>query len=190
MSISPFSQNYREPQAQSQYFKMKEEGSYLLRILTKKEDVLAYWVDFSQKEDGTFSKNIYPYQEDGNKPSEASKEAKLNWALAIFNKDTNQVQIWEISQKSIKNFLLSIVRGKIKNDYTKFDIQITKTGKGLDTEYSLLTGDTESLNTEELDIINNTKYNLKAMEKGENPFEETDIEVGEEHPDTYTQMPM
>jgi hypothetical protein len=187
MSISPFSQNYKEPQPQSQYFKMKEEGSYLVRILTPKDQVIAYWVDFSQKEDGSYSKNIYPYQEDGQKPTEASQEAKLNWALAIFNKDTNQVQIWEIPQKSIKNFLLSIVRGKIKNDYTKFDIQITKTGKGIDTEYSLLTGDTELLNKEELEIVKNTKFNLNLMEKGENPFE---VEKKEPHPDTFVDMPM
>lgn len=170
MSISPFSANYKQPQPQTNYLKFKEEGSYLFRILTPKEKVLIYWIDFFQTPDGKFSKKVFPYQENGQKPLEASEESKLVWVFSILNKDLNKIQIWEVSQRTIQNFLLSIVKGKIKNDYTKFDIQITKIGQKLETEYSIISGDTESLTQEEKDLIASTPVNLQAMEKSEDPF--------------------
>ena len=170
MSISPFSANYKQPQTQTNYLKFKEEGSYVFRILTPKEKALVYWIDFFQTPDGKFSKKVFPYQENGQKPLEASPEAKLVWVFSILNKDLNKIQIWEVSQRTIQNFLLSITKGKIKNDYTKFDIQITKIGQKLETEYSIIPGDTEILTQEEKELIKLTPINLQAMEKGEDPF--------------------
>lgn len=166
---NPFATGYREPQAQNNYLKFKDEGSYVVRILTPKNEVLTYFTCFTDEN----KKIILEDKGDGlvpTKPEDAKEAPKLVWAVAVYNVDIKKVQVWEIPQSSIRQFLFSTASGKIKNDWTKFDLQITKTGQGMETNYSLIADDSRELTKEEKDIIANTPVNLSAMEKGEDPF--------------------
>ena len=66
--------------------------------------------------------------------------------------------------------MLSIVRGKIRTDWTKFNIQITKSGEKLLSKYSLVVDADSVLDTADLDIIQATPVNLENMIEGEDPF--------------------
>lgn len=169
---NPFSQNYSEPTQVGNYLKLTE-GVHLIRILTPKEEVVSYFTEFVETPDGKRQKICYPDLGNGQMPlSSTGEPTKLVWSFVIYNKDLKKVQVAEFSQKAIRSFLYSIASGKIKNDWSKFDIQITRKGQGLDTEYTLLAGDTEELTHEEREICvaSYSQINLQAMEVGEDPF--------------------
>jgi hypothetical protein len=169
---NPFSQDYAEPTQIGNYLKLTE-GVHLIRILTPKTEVVSYFTEFAETPDGKKQKICYPDLGNGQMPMSSTGEpTKLVWSFIIYNKNLKKVQVAEFSQKAIRNFLHTIVSGQIKNDWSKFDIQITRKGQGLDTEYTLLTGDTEELSIEEREICVNSysKINLSKMEKGEDPF--------------------
>jgi hypothetical protein len=171
---NPFADNYKSPQAPSDYLKFTEEGSYLFRILTPKEEVITYWTGYT-KENGETRKLIYPDKGDGMYPEGAINDpdnpARIVWAMVVYSHDTNRVMIWECSQKSLQKALANLARSRTKNDWTKFDIEVVKTGQKMETEYSLLAGDIYELSQEAKDRIESTPVRLKAMEEGKNPFE-------------------
>jgi len=179
---NPFATGYIEPSAQNNYLKFDEEGSYLFRIITPKTEVVSYFRGFIENPaEGEPKKLILPNNGDGLYPSipkgvklkvfGTENPIKLVWAVKVFNIDIQKVQVWEVSQASIRKSLFAIGSGKLKNDWTKFDIQITKTGQKTETQYTLITGDTRELTNDELDIINSTPVDLSAIERGEDPFD-------------------
>jgi hypothetical protein len=179
---NPFAQGYIEPTAPNNYLKFDQEGSYVFRILTLKTEVVSYFRGFLENPaEGQSKKLVLPNNGDGQIPAipagvklkafGTENPLKLVWAVKIFNIDTQDVQIWEISQAKIRKALFAIARGKLKNDWTKFDLEITKTGQKTETEYTMINGDTRELTQEELEIINSKPVNLKAMELNKDPFE-------------------
>jgi len=167
---NPFASNYTTPLAKTKYLKF-QKGANLFRILTPKEEVVSYYIDFVINDEGKKTKNIYPDNGDGQFPMEA-EEPKLVWAVTVFNLDINEVQILEISQKTIKDFLFSITSGKIKTDWTLFDIQVTKTGDDKDTtKYSMIAGNDAELSEVHQSIISSTFVDLSQMELGGDPFD-------------------
>lgn len=170
---NPFSSSYIEPNQASKYLKLTE-GTHVFRIVTPKEEVLSYFVEFVDGTDDTGKaikrKVITPDKGDGKQPN----NSKRSWAFKIFNQDLQIVQVWECGQKSLQESLANIARGKIRNDWTKFDIQVTRKGQTMmDTEYFFLAGDTEELTSEAKTIIADTYVNLDALQLGEDPFEST-----------------
>lgn len=174
---NPFEKNYIEPAKETNYLKFTEEKSYLFRILTPKTEVITYFLEFIEPEPKKFKKIVYKDNGDGISPvgmnTDPTKQPKLTWCMLIWNRDAQKVQIWEVTQKTIRSYLHSIVSGKIKNDWTKFDIQITKTGKEKETKYNFINGDNEDLTEEEKNQINKelSGIRLQAMEEGKDPFD-------------------
>ena len=168
MTANPFDPNYVEPKSKSKYLQLSE-GSHLIRIITTSTEGMSYFVNFIQNSDGTKTKEVYPDLGDGQ------SFGRLTWAFLVYNKDLECLQVWECSQKAIQDFLMTIVRSKIasKRDWTKFDLQITRTGTGqFDTKYSVLAGDSEELSDEIVSQIASEiqKIDLKKLLTCEKPF--------------------
>jgi len=154
---------------------MQDEGAYLLRIITPKEQVVSYFSEFIDTYEGKKKINA-PDNGDGTIPAGESEQGfKLRWAVSVLNQDTKEVQVWEITQVSIRDFLFAIAKGKIKNDWTKFDIQVTKKGQKMETTYTLIAGDTAPLSKEDQAIIAETPVNLEALIEGKDPFEVAEL---------------
>lgn len=179
---NPFIEGYKKATSNSNYLNFKEEGVYLFRILTPKTEVITYYRGFKETApEGESKKVILPDNADGIIPAIPEgvtfkvygneNPIKLVWAVKVFNHDTKTVQALEIDKKSIRDALFSIATGKIKNDWTKFDIQVTRKGQQKETEYFVVAGDTQELSDEAKQIIDNTPFDLSQMEKGGDPFE-------------------
>jgi hypothetical protein len=170
---NPFSENYIQPKTATKYFKLND-GNNLIRILSKKNEVISYFKEYvdAKNDKGEDVKKAICHLDNGDGRQPAG--TKRVWAMAVYNHDADLVQVAEFTQKSVQDFLLNIARGKIKNDWTKFDIQITKTGTQLETKYSFVTGDTGELPeaTQKMCTGELQKINLQAMEKAEDPFEQ------------------
>jgi len=193
---NPFSKNYIQPIKIQNYLRFNEEGSYLFRIITPKESVVSYYKGFiDNPEEGQAKVWTAPDNQDGKMPivpdninlrkwDKKDSGYKLYWAFVVYNLDTQNIQIWDISQKVFRDYLFSIASGKIKNDWTKFDIQVTKTGQKTDTTYNIINNDNQELTKEAQKIIKESYVNLEAMEKGGDPFDEdTFIEEGYDQSD-------
>jgi hypothetical protein len=168
---SPFSSGYQEPQKPSKYLKLTE-GVHLIHLLTPPQEVVSYFVEFLEGSDGKKQKICTPDLGDGTYPA----NTKRTWAFKIWNYDTQEIQVWEVSQKSIQSYLSAIPQGKIKNDWLKYPIQITRKGDKMDTEYLLDKGDTSLIPAEAEKAKANTYVNLSAMIAGQDPFD-SDIVV-------------
>ena len=171
---NPFSPNYKEPKKVTPYLKLSD-GSNLFRILTPKEEIISYYAEFLVNPDATKKKVFYPdKEEDSTPPTALSKEGvKLYWSMVVFNHDTNCVQIAEFSQQSIKQYIGSIASSRTKGDWSKFDIEILKSGQGIETKYVCESTEKQELSDEAKKICRNQydKINLKAMETGGDPFD-------------------
>ena len=168
--MSPFDTAYQDPAEKSNYTRLTE-GVHVLRILSTPKEVQSYFVEYvdkQTKEGIKKEKIITPDNGDGKQP----QGTRRNWAFKVYNHETKQVQVWEVAQKNIQQYLTNILRGKLKNDWTKFNLQITRTGQGLETEYTLMNGDSEPLGKEAQKIIDETYVDLTQMTLGKDPFDE------------------
>ena len=58
--------------------------------------------------------------------------------IVIWNYNTESLQIMEITQKTIMAQLLALINNPKWKDVKSFDITITRTGKSLETSYSVV----------------------------------------------------
>ncbi len=172
MSITtakPFDTEYQAPKTKTNYFQMKEEGEYLIRILTTPSEVISYFVEFIKNSEGNFERIPTP------DPGDGSIARRPTWAFLIWNQDLQCVQIWECATKSIQDYLMTIVRSKMKNksDWTKFDVAITRKGKTMnDTKYTFMSDENSELSESiQIEIANKiTKINMLSLLTTESPF--------------------
>jgi hypothetical protein len=165
-TISPFSSGYTDPKKPSKYLKLSE-GTHLLHFLTEPKDVVSYFVQFVDGNDGKKQKICTPDLGDGNQPA----DTKRTWAFKVWNYDIEEIQILEVSQRSIQDYLHSIATGKIRKDWTKYPIQITRKGEKMETVYTCMAGDNQAITLEIEKAMANTFVNLQAMATGQDPFD-------------------
>lgn len=68
-----------------------------------------------------------------------AERVKHFWAFPVYNMDTKQVQILEITQKSLMGYLQDLAKDKDWGDpVMNYQITIKKSGQNLDTEYQVL----------------------------------------------------
>lgn len=97
-------------------------------------------------------------------------KAKYFWAVTVYNYETKQIEIWEITQKSIMNALKSI---SIDEDYghpNGYDVKVTREGKGLDTTYSLLPSPKKALSEDVQMALSACLPDIEKLFTGDDPF--------------------
>ena len=103
------------------------------------------------------------------------------WAFPVWNYDASRVQVMELTQKSIMGSIKSYVENKKWGDPTGYDLVVTRTGEGLETEYTTIAEPHSP--APKADI---SKVNAKALFGGGDPFSEHswgEMETGIEYPD-------
>jgi hypothetical protein len=112
------------------YMKFKE-GENRFRILTKPVVGWLWWVD----SDGNIvEKGSKPQK--GNKPvrvdaqtnmtPEQWQNAKLFWAMQVWNYNENKAQILELTQVSIRDEIQSLIKDKDWGDPREYDLVVTR----------------------------------------------------------------
>lgn len=71
--------------------------------------------------------------DDNNHP-----KRKQFMACVVYNYNLKSFQIWEITQKTIRNSILSLRLDEDWGGLDKHDLKITRKGKGFDTEYTVI----------------------------------------------------
>lgn len=165
--MSFLEKDYNVPQGSSNYMKFLE-GPNKFRILSSAIVGYEYWTTENkpvrQKEKFKMIPNDIKLKSDGM-PS----EFKHFWAFVVWNYQEKMVQILEITQATVQRQL----KIKIDNREGKFDANdfiVTRTGKGMETEYDTDVADPTPV-TEEIVAAYAGKYiNLEALYSGADPF--------------------
>ena len=90
-------------------------------------------------------------------------------ACAVWNYEAKQIQVWEITQRTIQDTLQQLTNDADFGHPINYDLKITRKGEGLETTYSMVPMSTP-LSEEVQDAIENNTVNLEALLTGDNPF--------------------
>jgi hypothetical protein len=91
--------------------------------------------------------------------------------MPVFNYHTEQVEILELTQKSIQKAIKDLARDKDFGSPTEYDIKVTKTGEGKETRYSTMGKPPKKLDEAIAQLYLDTPINLEALFDNKNPFE-------------------
>ena len=97
---------------------------------------------------------------------------KINhfWAFTVWNYDEQKIQILEVTQKQIMKALKALVDNAKWGDPKGYDITITRSGKGFDTEYIVQPSPHSPLDEKVAKLYAETNINLEALFDGNDPF--------------------
>jgi hypothetical protein len=161
-------EDYKDvPQAPSSYMKFKN-GPNRFRILSPAIVGWEYW--------NLDNKPVRQEKPFNDIPADIKLDPKglptrINhfWAFVVWNYEEKAIRILEITQATIQRAM----KIKIDNrhgDALGYDFIITRTGKGLDTDYDIDTGNQEPVSPEIMNAYNAKKVNLRALYSGDDPF--------------------
>lgn len=145
------------------YFRY-EDGENTIRILSS---AITGWEYFNKD-----NKPIRSKDEFEELPSDIKQGGKIKefWSFVIWNVALEKIQIMEVTQKTIMTQILALIKNPKWGDVKTFDLSITKTGKSLETSYSVV----PNPKTDLPDIVKaqyeNSKINLSELYNGGNPF--------------------
>lgn len=159
--------SYKIPDT-SNYMKFKE-GENTFRVLSPAITGFEYWNNQNKPVRSQTPWHTLPadirYKDDGT-----PEPVKHFWAFVVWNYDSNIVQILEIVQKSVQSQLKALVENKKWGDPTQYDITVTRTGSGFDTEYMVTPNPKTEMPKEALGIYTAKKIALEALYTGGDPF--------------------
>lgn len=97
------------------------------------------------------------------------------WAMVVFDREDSKLKILEITQKSIMKSIKALSKdedwGNPKGN-DGYDISITREGEGMETRYEVNPKPKRELAPEVLKMVKETKIDLSALYRGEDPFED------------------
>lgn len=156
--------DYKIPQSPSGFMKF-QPGLNSIRILSS---AVVGWEYFTKENKPVRQKEAFEEM-----PADIKDGGKIKpfWAFVVYNNQTRMIQILELTQKSIMTSIKSLVDNPKWGKPTMYDIAITKSGEGLDTEYSVQGEPPIGEPSAEIKVAYASKYvNLEALFLGLDPF--------------------
>jgi len=98
------------------------------------------------------------------------KKPKIFWAMPVYDYKTETIKIWEITQGGIRDNLMGYIKDKDYGALTSYDIKITRSGAGLETEYQVIPTPPKPADAKVIQATMETVVNLPALFAGADPF--------------------
>ena len=134
--------DYKVPTSGGLYMKF-EEGNNKFMILDKPIMGYEYWNNLNKP-----VRSIEKFTTTPNIKVEKDGSTKINhfWIMPVYNYKEEDVQILEITQKTIQNAILGYSNNEDwGNPILKYSITVSKSGTGLGTEYSVMANPTKEV---------------------------------------------
>lgn len=162
----PAGYELKEPTA-GNYLRIKEGETIKIRILTN--SIVGYEY-FKTTADGWLKpvrqKEAFNWTPADSKDGRNTKEF---WAFVVYNYNIEAIQIWELTQQSIKKDIFALYNDADFGDPKEYDLKISRTGKDLDTTYTIMPLNKTPFN--DTDIIKQANaVRLEALYDGDDPF--------------------
>lgn len=157
---------FTEQDSKSNYTKLTA-GKHRLRVLG---DAISGWVWWLDTPEG--GRKPVRVQEHETVPVSEGENAKKFLAFPVLNYTSGNVQVWEVTQKTIKKELMALEADPDWGDLKTYDIEIERTGNDLQsTKYRVSPKPKQELNEEiQANILTNGLPELKALYLSEDPF--------------------
>jgi hypothetical protein len=167
--------DYALPKTGSRYTKL-EKGDTVIRALSSAIVGWQYWTGEN--------KPVRLRENPKKTPIDMREDSKLKhfWAFAVWNYDTKALEVLELTQSSIQKAILSLINDEDWGDPKGYDIKITRTGDGLDTEYAVTPRPKKDIPSEAVEAFESTPLHLEALYEGNNPFEASEEDVSDSDP--------
>lgn len=133
-TYDPFlSDDYVEP-TNSDYVKL-DEWTHKLRLLQSPVIVSSLWEDYT---DDSGKKKRRVTRKKLASPTDLPKGEKLAWLCVAYNYKDHAVQVWEISQKKIREQITMLCKDEDFGNPLAYDLKVTRTWSWQnDTVYSI-----------------------------------------------------
>lgn len=154
-------QDYEAPAGSAGYMKL-QDGENKIRILSKP---IIGWLDWKDKKPFRFRMNAKP-----DKPMTPDKPIKHFWAFLVWNYEAQAVQILEITQQTIQKTIQDLSKNEDWGAPFGYDIKITRKGKDLQTEYSVMPSPKKDLISDIKEAALEKKAYLDALFDGSDPW--------------------
>lgn len=155
---------YTSPKSSGAYTKL-EQGETRLRILSAP---IIGWQDWKE-ENGKKIPLRFKYEEKPN-PVNAIRPVKHFWAMLVFNYKTQAIEIFELTQASIRKELEALCNSEDWGAPYFYDIKICKQGQDLKTNYTVTPVPHKPLSPEIRQAFEDKPCNLECMFWNEDPF--------------------
>ncbi len=151
--------DYQLPETNSNNYMKLQKGENRFRILSPAITGWVYW-DVNNKPIRT---KEYP-------DSLFSEKPKHFWCMVVYNCNTEEIQLLEISQSTIQKSIKALLDDKDWGEPENYDIKIIKTGELKETKYQILGVPHSAISEDIKSQYESMKINLEAVFDGENPF--------------------
>lgn len=160
--------DYQVPAGGGNYMKLIE-GQNKFRILSSAITGYEYW---TQDKKPVRSKQ-FPTSTPNIKTDMAGKpeRPKHFWAFVVWNYSANAVQILQITQSTIQSGIKALVDNPEWGDPKKYNITISRSGEGLNSEYTVMPNPHSELPDEAKKLFEDTTIDLNALYAGADPFD-------------------
>ena len=161
-----FPSNYTPPASISDgnYTKIPEGELVRLRILSDATVGYVYWSN-----DNKPVRSLDPFTSTPN--IRENEKPKHFWAFKVYNYTTEKIEVWEITQSSIRSKLWALWEDKEDyGDLRKYGLKITRTGSKLETKYEVIAAPPKPLDAATEKLSADTPVDLSALFRDESPF--------------------
>lgn len=172
--------NYKEP-VTGQYMKFKD-GENRFRVLS---DIIVgseFWKEETNEKGEIIRKPIRRRTNEKIYADELGidkwgnpERPKFFWAMAVWNYDSESVQILEITQRKIQRAIEALERNTKWGDCKEYDLSVTRSGEDLATDYVVQPEPKEKLDPEIEKEYKEMTINLEALYDGGDPFSEINV---------------
>jgi hypothetical protein len=90
----------------------------------------------------------------------------------VYDYEAGEFKILEITQRTLMDQLFKFMKDEDYGDPTTYDIKISKTGEGKDTEYTLVAAPPKPVTKDMSESFEKVSCNLKALFDGDDPWAE------------------
>lgn len=97
-------------------------------------------------------------------------EIKHFWAFAVYNYEAKRIQILELTQKGIMKYMQGLIKNPKWGSPKGYDITVTRSGSGFDTEYTTVASPHSVVDPEILEKYSKMKIDLSALFESLDPF--------------------
>lgn len=164
--------DYKAPESTSHYMKL-EDGENTFRVLGSAITGYEYWIEEGGKRTPNRVKSQDDLPKDVQQTQDRQKQAKHFWAFPVLNRQTSEVQILELTQKTLMKQIMGLVESKNWGDPKAYDLTITrrKTGsEARDVEYSVMPQPKEALDEGIAQYYKDLNIDLNKLFVGGDPF--------------------
>lgn len=151
----------------SNYFKF-EDGENNFRVLSSAIVGFEYWntnnKPIRSKTSWTHIPDDIKFDDDGR--------FKINhfWAFVVYNYNEKRIQILEVTQKKIQRAIKALVDNPKWGDPKGYDISVTRSGKGFETDYVTMPSPHSQLDEGITKQYQAMQIDLEALYSGDDPF--------------------